>query len=248
MTRMTAGLLVASLVCALAPTAAHAQPARSDACRPGYVWREALPGDHVCVTPATREQAAQDNSQADTRRQPAGGAYGPNTCLDGYVWREARPGDVVCVKPETRAQTAADNREAAARRAAAAPAAPSAPPSAPSAPSAPPATPPSPTAAYRTGEWSQWARGEGVQYRYRWGLNPQNKTNVDALFQIKNMQTQTWQGAVRSLDCSQDQLARSQSVVLKPNETKDVKFLTPNCGTMAQPSFRPNVVKSRRID
>ena len=244
MTRMTVGLLVAGLVCVLAATAAHAQSAPSDACRQGYVWREAVPGDHVCVTPAIRQQAAEDNAQAGARRQPGGGAYGPNTCLGGYVWREARPDDVVCVTSETRAQTAADNRAAAARRASAAPAT----PSAPAAPSAPPATPPSPTAAYRTGEWSKWTRGEGVQYRYRWGLNPQNKTNVDALFQIKNVQTQTWQGAVRSLDCSQDQLSRSQSVVLKPNETKDVKFLTPNCGTTAQPSFRPNVVKSRRID
>ena len=246
MTRMTAGLLVAGLVCGLAATT-RAQSPPSDACRQGYVWREAVPGDHVCVTPAIRQQAAEDNAQAGARRQPGGGAYGPNTCVGGYVWREARPDDVVCVTPETRAQTAADNRAAAARRASAAPAIP---PTAPRAapPTPPPAPPASPAAAYRTGEWSKWTRGEGVQYRYRWGLNPQNKTNVDALFQIKNVQTQTWQGAVRSLDCSQDQLSRSQNVVLKPNETKDVKFLTPNCGTMAQPSFRPNVVKSRRID
>ena len=86
----------------------------SDICRQGYVWREAFPGDHVCVTPETRAQAAYDNSQADARRDP-GGAWGPDTCIQGYVWREAHPGDHVCVTPETRAQTAADNRQAAAR-------------------------------------------------------------------------------------------------------------------------------------
>ncbi len=84
-------------------------------CRQGYVWREAFPGDFVCVTPETRAQAAFDNSQADARRDP-GGPWGPNTCRPGYVWREARPGDVVCVTPETRAQTAEDNRLADSRR------------------------------------------------------------------------------------------------------------------------------------
>ena len=86
----------------------------TDTCRQGYVWREAFPGDHVCVTPATRAQAAYDNSQAGARRDP-NGAYGPDTCLPGYVWREACPGDHVCVTPETRAQTAEDNRLAATR-------------------------------------------------------------------------------------------------------------------------------------
>lgn len=116
----------------------------------------------------------------------------------------------------------------------------------PPSPAAP--APASPAAAYRTGEWSRWSRAEGVQYRYRWGLNPQDKANVDALYQIKNVQTKVWEGAVRSLDCSGNQLSRSQRVVLKPNETKDVKFPTPNCGTTDRPSFRPNVVRSSRID
>jgi hypothetical protein len=39
-----------------------------DTCLQGYVWREAVPGDHVCVTPETRAQAAQDNSLAASRR------------------------------------------------------------------------------------------------------------------------------------------------------------------------------------
>jgi hypothetical protein len=40
----------------------------TDTCLQGYVWREAVPGDHVCVTPETRTQAADDNSQAASRR------------------------------------------------------------------------------------------------------------------------------------------------------------------------------------
>src|SRR5207245_9876434 len=39
-----------------------------ETCRQGFVWREACgPNDHVCVPPATRSQAAQDNSQAAAR-------------------------------------------------------------------------------------------------------------------------------------------------------------------------------------
>lgn len=87
-------------------------PFGPDTCLQGYVWRDAFPDDHVCVTPETRAQADGDNSQAAVRRQPGGGAYGPNTCSQGYVWREARPEDHVCVSPEIRAQAAADNAEA----------------------------------------------------------------------------------------------------------------------------------------
>lgn len=62
---------------ALAPLAAavHAQPA-PETCRTGYVWREAFPGDLVCVTPETRAQAARDNREAHARREPGGGPYG----------------------------------------------------------------------------------------------------------------------------------------------------------------------------
>lgn len=101
--------------------AAHAGlPYGPDTCRQGFVWREAFPGDHVCVTPETREQAYYDNRSAAARRQPGGGPYGPDTCRQGFVWREAFPGDHVCVTPDTRMRAAADNRQAAARRAAAA--------------------------------------------------------------------------------------------------------------------------------
>lgn len=88
-----------------------------DTCIQGYVWRDAAPNDHVCVTPEVREQARIDNSLAAQRRNPAGGAWGPNTCYYGYVWRDAFPGDVVCVTGQTRAQAAQDNRFAASRKA-----------------------------------------------------------------------------------------------------------------------------------
>jgi hypothetical protein len=88
-----------------------------DTCKQGYVWRGAVPSDRVCVTPEVREQTRIDNSLADQRRNPIGGAYGPNTCIVGYVWRDAFPGDVVCVLPQTRAQAAEDNSQAAQRKA-----------------------------------------------------------------------------------------------------------------------------------
>ena len=87
-----------------------------DTCLEGFVWREATSQDHVCVTPATREQTVFDNGQAAARRSPTGGASGADTCLPGYVWREAVPDDHVCVTPETRAQAAADNGLASRRR------------------------------------------------------------------------------------------------------------------------------------
>jgi hypothetical protein len=106
---MLLSAIIASFATGLLVIAAEAQ---SDQCLPGYVWREAFPGDHVCVTPETRAQAAYDNSQASALIEPGGGAYGPNTCRQGYVWREARRGDVVCVTPKTRDQTAYDNSQA----------------------------------------------------------------------------------------------------------------------------------------
>lgn len=83
-------------------------------CATGFVWRNAFPGDLVCVTPLVRAQAAYDNSQAALRRDP-NSPWGPYGCISGYVWRVARPEDLVCVTPETRSQTAYDNSQAAAR-------------------------------------------------------------------------------------------------------------------------------------
>jgi len=110
------GLLASALVLGATPVV-NAQLAQSPAmCRPGYVLREAYPGDRVCVDSQTHDQVASDNAQAGTRREPNGGASGPDTCRPGYVWREARQGDHVCVTPAVRAQTAEDNQYAIARR------------------------------------------------------------------------------------------------------------------------------------
>jgi hypothetical protein len=43
------------------------QPFGPDACKPGFVWREAVPSDHVCVTPAARQQTAEDNAAGASR-------------------------------------------------------------------------------------------------------------------------------------------------------------------------------------
>ena len=86
-------------------------------CAQGYVWREAVPNDRVCVVPQVRDQTSSDNAQAGARRSPNGGPYGADTCLSGFVWRDAFSGDHVCVTPQTRTQAAQDNGSAAARNA-----------------------------------------------------------------------------------------------------------------------------------
>ncbi|MGH3614757.1 MAG: hypothetical protein ACRDRK_19635 [Pseudonocardia sp.] len=87
---------------------AQAAPGGFDTCPQGYVWREAGPGDHVCVYPVRRQQARDDNAQARFRVDPRG-PYGPDTCIRPYVWREAFRGDHVCVVPERRAEAWDDN-------------------------------------------------------------------------------------------------------------------------------------------
>jgi hypothetical protein len=86
----------------------HITGAIATRCLQGYVWRQARPQDHVCVTPATRAQAWADNAAAPSRVNPTG-PYGPHTCIQGYVWREAFLNDFVCVTGAVRAQTKADN-------------------------------------------------------------------------------------------------------------------------------------------
>ena len=98
------------------PAAAAETSVHPDTCKSGYVWRDARPGDHVCVTPATRSQAQYDNSQAANRIASYGGSYGSTTCKSGYVWREAFAGDHVCVTPSTRSQAQYDNGQANYRR------------------------------------------------------------------------------------------------------------------------------------
>lgn len=87
------------------PTSSYAPPQTliPGTCKSGFVWREAYPGDEVCVTPDGRAQAAADNAAAASRR------VAPGTCVSGYVWRDAFAGDKVCVVPARRDQAAADN-------------------------------------------------------------------------------------------------------------------------------------------
>ncbi len=111
-------LIIPILIAFSAGAYGQSLPYGPDTCKQGFVWREAFPGDHVCVRPEVRSQAAADNAAGPSRRQPGGGAFGPDTCLPGFVWRDARPGDHVCVPPATRDAAATDNRLAGNRRAA----------------------------------------------------------------------------------------------------------------------------------
>ena len=90
----------------------HAVP--RDRCKPGYVWRLAVPNDHVCVTLDVQTQVDMDNKLAPSRTNNSG-PYGPDTCKEPFVWREAVEGDHICVPPETRQRAANDNAAAATR-------------------------------------------------------------------------------------------------------------------------------------
>lgn len=83
-------------------------------CIPGYVWREAIPDDYVCVTPDVRAQGWADNAQAAARVSQTDHTYGPDTCIMGYVWRGITSTDHVCVL--SRDQMLYDNSQAMARR------------------------------------------------------------------------------------------------------------------------------------
>lgn len=86
-------------------------PSGEDQCSAGFVWREAFPGDHVCVTGAVRVQAQHDNDLAEGNHLPSS-----EVCRAGLVWRDAEPDDHVCVNGTIRSQAAADNAAAASRR------------------------------------------------------------------------------------------------------------------------------------
>jgi hypothetical protein len=109
-----AGLAAFAGIAGPAIAAADPLPYGPDTCIQGYVWREAIPSDHVCVTPAVRDRTQQENATVVERRDPTG-PYGSNTCKSGFVWREAFDGDTVCVTPDIRSQTKADNAAAASR-------------------------------------------------------------------------------------------------------------------------------------
>jgi hypothetical protein len=96
------------------PPKSPSSAARTDRCRPGYVWRLAVPSDHVCVTVEVKDQVAVDNQLAPSRTKNSG-PYGADTCLEGFVWRGAVSGDHICVTVETRSRVANDNSLAATR-------------------------------------------------------------------------------------------------------------------------------------
>ncbi len=104
-------LLAALSLSSQAEVAADPQPYGPDTCAQGYVWREAIPSDHVCVTPDVRTRTQQENTAAPGLRDP-NGAYGSNSCKQGYVWRNAFNGDAVCVTPNIRDDVAAENAAA----------------------------------------------------------------------------------------------------------------------------------------
>ena len=114
--RHLAAAAAALALAAIAAPALGAGNSGADTCLDGYVWRGAIPTDHVCVTPMVRMQTAQENDQAAAHRSPTGGPYGTDTCLNGYVWRGAVANDHVCVIPARRRQAGNDNAQALARR------------------------------------------------------------------------------------------------------------------------------------
>ncbi|SEG15690.1 hypothetical protein SAMN05444920_10239 [Nonomuraea solani] len=104
---------IAGLTIAIAPAPASAAPP-PDTCRNGYVWREARPSDHVCVTPGVRDRTTIENRQKQANW--VSGEYGPHTCRTGLVWREAFPGDDVCVTGKSREEARGDNVQAESRQ------------------------------------------------------------------------------------------------------------------------------------
>ena len=107
-------LTTLALAAVLCPSS-HAQtklPYGADTCASGYVWRDAIPGDHTCVSPERRSAVAQENARSSEFRLPNGGAYGFDTCFTAYVWRDAFAGDNVCVLPYSRTLAAQENAQA----------------------------------------------------------------------------------------------------------------------------------------
>jgi len=120
-------------------------------------------------------------AQATARRRPRG-TSGSNLYRSGYTWRDAALNELACAAPATRLRVAGETVPAAVRRVALAPAGPRS------------------RAGHTRGEWSAWLRAGGVEYRYRWGLNPRDLRHagsVDAMFQVRNLQTRL--GALSAL-------------------------------------------------
>lgn len=107
--RRAVGLVVAvlgmtALAVVVAPQAGAAAPGT---CKSGFVWREAVGGDLVCVTPTSRQTARDENVLGPSRTVP-----GSVFCRSGFVWRESRPSDLVCVPPTARDRVLQENYRA----------------------------------------------------------------------------------------------------------------------------------------
>jgi hypothetical protein len=87
-----------------------------DTCLYGYVWREATPADHVCVTSARRDTVAYENQLSPLLKNPSG-PFGPESCKDGWVWREATASDRACVTSQSWTMVHNENATAGDRRA-----------------------------------------------------------------------------------------------------------------------------------
>ncbi|WP_236950053.1 hypothetical protein [Mycobacterium sp. MS1601] len=92
-----------AVVSSISPASAEPLPYGPDTCIQGLVWREARPGDTVCVTPAVRDQVATQNANPGSNKDPLAGS-GPLSCSQGFVWREAFDGDTICVPSAFRQQ------------------------------------------------------------------------------------------------------------------------------------------------
>ncbi|HEX2287076.1 MAG TPA: fibronectin type III domain-containing protein [Mycobacterium sp.] len=116
-------------------------PYGPDTCASGFVWRDAVPGDHICVTPERRQKVADDFRTAGSRSPlktfpvPAGTRCNPllkkvgdppppgcspggtEICNDGFVPRDV-PGEnvIVCVTPDEAALIAQENANPKANR------------------------------------------------------------------------------------------------------------------------------------
>lgn len=87
---LTAGMTTGTAALDVAQPTASA--AAGNVCKSGFVWREAVPGDLVCVTPASRQTARNETDAGPGLTVP-----GSTSCRSGSVWRESRPSDLVCV-------------------------------------------------------------------------------------------------------------------------------------------------------
>jgi hypothetical protein len=111
LSKMLQTLGLAALLLASPFNAVSASCYGLNACLEGWVWRQAIPTDYVCVTPAVRTQTAKDNV-AGPSHEAVGSPFDFESCAIGYVWREAYPNDQVCVLPATRQQAANNNAQA----------------------------------------------------------------------------------------------------------------------------------------